>query len=134
MTLRAHYDAIKAMIPAKFTVYSFNVPEIPTYPYVLLHGGMGQESGEALTGDMDTLTMRPKITYAGLTGESVLSVAYQVRAVMIRALPAVPGYACSRLGHSSLIDVTTDSKVTIPGTKSHPVFAVDEFPFTSQRA
>lgn len=137
MTLRAHYEALAAVLtaalPAPYKVYQWDVPELPTYPYVLLRGGIGQESTEALCGTPDLLSLRPKITYAGATGASVLVAVDKVRdALRDRAL-TVPGWSATRMRQASLIDVQTDYDVTIPGTKNHPVFGVDEFPFTTQR-
>jgi hypothetical protein len=134
MSLRAHYDALAAMVPAKYTVHQWVVPDLPTYPYVVLWGGIGSEDTEALSGDPDTLTLRPKITYAAQTGAQLLMMVDAVRAALNNRTPVVAGWSPSRLKQSSLIDAAPDYAVTIPNTKTHPVFCVDEFPFTSQRA
>lgn len=138
MSLRAHYDALEAVLvaalPATCKVYPLVVPEVPTYPYVVVGGGIGQETGESLAGTPDLLTLRPKITYAGQSIASLHGVVDKVRdALRDRAL-TVPGWSTTRLRQSSLIDAAADFAVTIPGTKAHPVFCVDEFPFTSQRS
>ena len=134
MSLRAHYDAIQAMIPVKYAVYQWDVPALPIDPYVLLWGGIGSEDTEALCGDPDTLTLRPKITYAGATGAQLLVMVDTVRAALNARTPVVPGWSPSRLRQSSLIDAQPDYDVTVPNTTAHPVFCVDEFAFTSQRA
>lgn len=132
--LSDHYKAVKALIPAQWTVYEWNVPDSPTYPYVLLWGGIGNETGDNLAGVPDTLELSIKATYAGTSGTSVLVVVAAIRAALNRAHPIVAGWCPGWLKQSSLIDVQTDFSVTIPGTNRHPVFAVDEFTLTSQRA
>lgn len=134
LALRAHYDAVAAMIPSKYKLYQWDVPEIPTYPYVLLWGNIGNEYTEALSGSPDSGSYRPKLTYAGQTGAQLLTVVDAVRSALNNRAPVVAGWSPSRLRQTSLIDAQADRSVTIPGTSSHPVFCVDEFPFTSQRA
>lgn len=138
MSLRAHYDALAAVLtaslPTTYKVYQWDVPELPTYPYVLLWGGIGQETGESLAGTPDLLNLRPKITYAGQTGASLLVAVDKVRDALRDHALTVPGWSPTRLRQTSLIDAQPDFQVTIPNTKTHPVFCVDEFPFTSQRA
>lgn len=131
--VREHYLAVKSLVPSKWTVYQWNVPDAPTYPYVLLWGGIGNETTEALSDTPDTLELSVKATYAGTSGDSVMIVAQSVRGALNRARPAVDGWYVSRLHQSSLIDVQTDTDVTMPGTNRHPIFAVDEFALTSQR-
>lgn len=138
MSLRAHYDAIaavlRASLPVNYKVYEWDVPEIPSYPYVLLWGGIGTEDTEALCGTPDTLNLLPKITYAGQTGAQLLVAVDAARKVLSHKVIPVAGWVPSRLGQTSLIDAQADRAVTIPNTKTHPVFCVDEFPLTSQRA
>ena len=138
MSVRAHYDSLysllKAQLPTSYQVYKWDVPAKPAYPYVLLWGGLGRETGEALCDTPDLLNLRPKITYAGATGDSVLAVVDRVRDVLRDRVLTVPGWSPTRLKQTSLIDAQPDHQVTLEGTALHPVFGVDEFPFTSQRA
>ena len=138
MSVRAHYEALsallKASLPTTYKVYEWDVPAKPTYPYILLWGNLGQETGEAMCGTPDLLNLRPKITYGGATGVAVLSVADKVRDVLRDRALTVPGWSPTRMRQASLIDAQSDLQVTIEGTSSHPSFGVDEFPFTSQRA
>lgn len=131
--LRAHYDAVQALIPVGVTVYPGEVEEMPSYPYVLLWGGIGQESGESLSGKPDHLELRPKVTYAAATFAALLVLVSEVRPALLNAQPLVPGWVPSRLRQESLIDAQADLTVLLPGSKAHPQFCVDEFPFTSQR-
>ncbi len=138
MSIRAHYEALSALLkvglPVTYKVYEWDVPEVPTYPYVLLWGGIGTEDTEALCGTPDTLNLRPKITYAGQTGAQLLVAVDVVRALLSDKVIPVAGWSPSRIKQTSLIDAQADHTVTIPNTKTHPVFCVDEFPFTTQRA
>ncbi|ALE91821.1 hypothetical protein AOC05_04950 [Arthrobacter alpinus] len=138
MSVRAHYESLyallKAELPITYTVYAFDVPAKPTYPYVLVWGDLGQETGESLCGTPDLLNLRPRVTYAGVTGYSILSVADKVRAVLFDRALSVAGWSPTRLRQASLAPIQSDFDVTIPNTSSHPSFCVDEFPFTSQRA
>lgn len=138
MSVRAHYAALesvlRAELPATYTVYAFDVPASPKFPYVLLWGNLGRETGEALCGTPDLLNLRPRITYAGTTGLAVVSVADKVRAVLFDRALIVAGWSTTRMQQGDLDAVQPDFKVTIPNTTQHPSYCVDEFPFTSQRA
>lgn len=138
MSVRAHYaalhDLLKAELPTSYAVYKFTIPAKPPLPYVLIWGDMGQESGESLAGTTDHLDMRPRVTYGGQTGDSVMAVVDKVRDVLRDRMLAVAGWSPSRLSQARLQGAQEDPSVTIEGTASHPVFAVDEFPFTSQRS
>jgi len=135
--IKEHYDAVKALLPAGLTVYRGSVPSTPTYPYVVLWGDLGDESsggpdGDSLQDAPDVLSLRPRVTYAGLTFDSVLIVARNVRAALNRKVPVVAGWSPGRLRQASLMDVQTDTSVTLTGG-ANPVFAVDEFALVSER-
>ena len=135
--IREHYAAVKAMVPAGTTVYSWSVPGTPSYPYVCLWGDLGDETsggpdGDSLQDVPDVLSLRVRATYAGLTGDSVLIVCRNVRAALNRKIPAVAGWSPGPLRQSSLMDVQTDESVTLTGG-AHPVFAVDEFALVSSK-
>jgi hypothetical protein len=135
--IKEHYDAVKALLPAGLTVYRGSVPSTPTYPYVVLWGDLGEESsggpdGDSLQDVPDVLSLRPRITYAGLTFDSVLIVARNVRAALNRKTPVVAGWRPGKLRQAPLMDVQTDTSVTLTGG-ANPVFAVDEFALVSTK-
>jgi len=135
--IKEHYDAVKALMPAGLTVYRGSVPGTPTYPYAVLWGDLGEESsggpdGDSLQDVPDVLSLRPRVTYAGLTFDSVLIVARNVRAALNRKVPVVAGWSPGRLRQASLMDVQTDTSVTLTGG-ANPVFAVDEFALVSSK-
>lgn len=137
MSVTAHYKALeaalKAELPPTYTVYAFDVPANPKFPYVLMWGNLGRETGEALCGTPDLLNLRPRLTYAGTTGYSVVAVADKVRAVLRDRVLTVAGWSPTRMKQGELDAVQPDFSVTIPGTAQHPSYSVDEFPFTTQR-
>lgn len=131
-----HYDALEALIPAGLSVFRGSAPDKPgegDYPYVVLGGTGGTFTGESYAGDVDSLDLRFKLTYAGLSFDSVLSAISMVRAVLVGRKLVVPGWSAGMLRHESLLDITTDFDVTVPETSSHPLFAVDEFTVLSGR-
>jgi len=132
-----HYTAVKALIRPGTTVYMWNVPDTPKYPYVCLWGDPGNESsggpdGDSLEDVPDVLDIRIRATYAGLTGDSVLIVCRNTRADLNRKTPTVAGWSPSKLRQSSLQDVQTDTSVTLTGG-ANPIFAVDEFALVSSK-
>lgn len=136
--IREHYDAVRALMPAGLTVYPGTVPETPSYPYAMLWGDLGEESsggpdGDSLVDVPDVLSLRPRVTYAGLTFDSVLIVARNVRVALNRKTPAVAGWRTNPLRQSTLMDVQVDRDVTIAGTGANPLFAVDEFALVSHK-
>lgn len=135
--IREHYAAVRALIPGTVNVYAWNVPDSPAYPYVVIWGSLGSDTsggpdGESLDDVPDVLTLNVRATYAGLTGDSMLIVARNVRAALNRQAPAVTGWAPSKLRLTPLTDAQTDTSVTIPGA-GNPVFAVDEYALVSSR-
>jgi len=145
--IKEHYDAVRALLPEGMQVYVGNVEGelLPDgkrapikYPYVCLWGDLGDESsggpdGESLGDVPAVLSLRPRATYAGLTFDSVLIVARNVRATLSRKTPAVTGWRTNPLRQSTLMDVQVDRDVTIPGSGAHPLFAVDEFALVSHK-
>lgn len=135
--IKEHYDAVKALIPSTVKVYGWSVPESPQYPYVVLWGGIGDESsggpdGDSLQDVPDVLTLSIRATYAGLNGDSMLIVCRNVRAALNRKTPIVAGWKPSKIRQASLMDGQADLSVTLTNG-THPVYAVDEFSFVSHR-
>jgi len=135
--IREHYAAVKALVRPGTTVYMWSVPATPSYPYVCLWGDLGNESsggpdGDSLEDVPDVLDLRVRATYAGLTGDSVLIVCRNTRVDLNRRTPTVADWAPGKLRQSSLMDVQTDTSVTLTNG-AHPVFAVDEFALVSSK-
>lgn len=142
---KAHYDALEAVLPEGFTIYRGIAEREATegnpdgdlaaedYPYVVLGGNLGRDYTEAANGDPDTREIRFKITYAGLTFDSVLVVMEAVRESLNGRKLVVPGWSSGILRQEELLDIRADRDVTIPIIGLHPQFAVDEFILVSAR-
>ena len=135
MTLE-HFDAIEALLPPDLPVYRGTAPVLPAaeeYPYVVLGGTPGRGFTEGMGAKPDALALRIKITMAGLTFDAVLSVVTDVRAALSGTKLIVAGWETEPFEQETLIDITTDRKLTVPVIGLHPTFAVDEYTALSTR-
>lgn len=142
---KAHYDALEALLPAGFTRFRGVAEGEPSegnpdgnvdaddFPYIVIGGGLGRDYTEAANGDTDTRELRFRITYSGLTFDSVVVVMEAVRAALDGKRLVVPGWSSGILRQSELLDIRADRDVTVPGIGLHPQFAVDEFTLVSAR-
>src|SRR5690606_29047775 len=72
--VRAHVAAIKALIPAPYTVYFVDVPAAPVYPYVLLWTSAGAPGLEAsLCGTNVDLDAIVGVTHVAASTDSILT-------------------------------------------------------------
>ena len=133
--IRDHYLGVKALLPegSGFGIHLGSVQEPVTYPYVVLWGDLGSETTDAMVNDPDTLDLRIRATYVSVGFDQLMWVADKVRSSLNRKIPIIPGWLPGRLNQMSLTDGQTDFDVTFNGG-SHPMFAVDEFLLSSQRA
>ncbi|MDQ0679082.1 hypothetical protein QFZ30_002464 [Arthrobacter pascens] len=135
--IKEHYDAVKALLPGTVRVHMWSVPADPVYPYVVLWGDLGEESsggpdGDSLRDVPDLLSLRIRATYVGLNGDSLLIIARNARAALSRKTPTITGWRASPLRQAVLMDVQTDTDVTLTGG-GHPIYAVDEFSLISHK-
>ena len=133
-----HYRGVGALFPAGMTVYYGGVPDKPTYPYVVLWGDLGNEVSGDLAGDslgdvVKGLSLRIRATYVAANWDSLAITATRVRGALNRSVPYVPSWSTSKLKQSVLMDAQADNDVTVPGTKNHPYFAVDEFALVCEK-
>lgn len=134
----SHYAGVGDLVPAGLTVYYGGVPAIPTYPYVVLWGDLGNEvsgdtAGDALDDVVRGLSLRVRVTYVAANWDSLMVTVNRVRPALNRKVPQVWGWAPSMLKQSSLMDAQPDRDFTIPGTKNHPFYAVDEYALVSEK-
>lgn len=136
--MRAHIAAIKALIPSAYTVYFVDVPSAPTYPYVLLWtsaGSPGLEVSACGTNlDIDAVV---GVTHVATNPDAALIVTSKVRAALQpngRILPLTVAGRAAWLKFYDAQNVQVDRDVTLPGTNSHPAYAVDMYRLTSTPA
>jgi hypothetical protein len=132
--IREHYEAVKALIPAHFTVYLFDVPSTPAFPYVVLWGDAGAHGSVSLDPTPREISMQVRATCVGTTYESCLVVLEGVRSALNRARPVVAGRKVHELVQEPLLMVQPDRDVTVPGTSAHPIYAVDGYSLLSEPA
>lgn len=128
--VRALYDAFQALLPADMSVHRGYVSGKLTsddFPYVVLGGGGGDESTEALAGDVDSLELRLRVTYAGLSFDSVLLVMERVRRAFLTNPLRVSGWESGKVRHEIALNIQPDFDVTLTETGLTPLFGVDEF-------
>lgn len=133
--MKAHIDAIRALLePYGKPVYFVDVPEAPTYPYVLLWTSAGRMVSDEVCGKLDDLNDILGVTIVGATPDAVLVAAPRVRSYLMDKQPQVEGRHVQplRLFDSQNVDVDTD--VTVPATNRHPAFAVDLYRLISEPA
>lgn len=127
---KAHFDAFQARLPMDLKFHRGTVTEklaSGSYPYVVLGGGGGDESTEALAGNVDSLEFRLRVTYAGLSFDAVLTAMARVRRAFLDKPLIVPGWNCGRVRQQEALSVRRDGDVTLSDSSLKPLFAVDEF-------
>lgn len=136
--MRAHIAAIKALIPSAYTVYFVDVPDAPTYPYVLLWTSAGSPGVEAnMCGanlDIDAVV---GVTHVATSPDGVLAATAKTRPALqpggrIKRL-AVPDRA-AWIEFYDAQNVQVDRDVTLPSSNRHPAYAVDLYRLTSTPA
>lgn len=132
-----HFGAVRARLDAlssSITVYEDDVPDEPSFPYVVLRMSTGDEQAEMLCGVSNEADWWAWLTCVGETGMSARVVAREVRAALADSVLTVAGRVCTPLRKESSLPVQPDRDVVIPGTNLHPMFGVDGYHFTSRAA
>lgn len=133
--MKAHIDAIRVLLePYGKPVHFVDVPEAPTYPYVLLWTSAGRMVSDEVCGKLDDLNDILGVTIVGATPDAVLVATPRVRSYLMDKQPQVANRHVQplRLFDSQNVDVDTD--VTVPATNRHPAFAVDLYRLISEPA
>lgn len=132
--IREHYEAVKALVPSRFTTYLFDTPDKPAYPYVVLWGDAGLHGSDTLCQTPTELVLNVRATCVGANYESCLIVLAGVREALNRAVPTVAGRKVHELRQEPLLDIRADRDVTVGATGTHPVYAVDGYELRSEPA
>lgn len=123
--MKAIIEAVRDLInDAGVATYFVDVPERPTYPYVLVWSSPGRVVTTSLSDDDDYLDDVIGLTYVAEISESVLDLAGLVRPLVRRTRFSLGGGVVGWLRHHDSQTVQVDRSVNIPGV-GHPAFAVD---------
>src|SRR5690625_1579856 len=89
----AHVHAVRDQLlaPLGYQVYATDVPESPTYPYILLAFTPGEWDAVAQGDGYGTLDTFLDTIVAGLTSDQVLVVHRRIRAVLQGRAPTIAG-------------------------------------------
>ncbi len=128
-----HRAAVKTLLGAvETTLYlGGQVPDEPTFPYLVLFMGTGIDDETKLCRTPDKATFRFQLTSVGLTDDSVAIVADQGRTAVLGIRPVVAGRKTNPIRKETDIPVRADKDVTVPPMNLHPMFGVDTYVFES---
>jgi hypothetical protein len=130
-----HLDAVRVLLAhTGFDVHLVDVPQTPTYPYVLLWCSPGLLVAETLDGAQTLLDDQLGVTTVADTAEGAFAAAKRVRDALNGRAPDVPGRHTERLELRDARPVAPDRDVTIEATGRHPAFAVDLYRLASSPA
>lgn len=104
--------------------YYVDVPETPTYPYVLVWSSAGRTVTAALSDDDDHISDVIGLTYVAAIPESVLDLANVVRPLVRRTRMSLGDGVVAWLRPHDSQTVQVDRSVNLPGI-GHPAYAVD---------
>lgn len=130
------YNGMTAMLPANLKSHIIypklsSPPVSSDYPYVLLHGLLGDdfsgEVGDASLGDqLDGKELRVKATYVGANADALSIIRKRCHTAWNRQILHLPGYKDEQLKKFTLTGDQADTSVTL-SSGNHPLFAVDEY-------
>lgn len=118
-------DLTGALEPLGYTVYDTDVPEQPTFPYIVVWGGESRPHVESPLSDRILgVDDRVGVTIAAGTPEGVRIAHERTRSVLQPGgFPIeVDGFILKLIDH---MPVEVDRKEYITGTNRHPAFCVD---------
>lgn len=123
-------ELIALLAPLGWKVYDTDVPESPTYPYIVVWGGEARPHTESpLSDKILGVQDRVGVTYAAGTTQGARIVNTAAREILQpRGYPvSVAGFTLKLTDHQP-VDVDRDVKMT--STDRHPAFSVDIFTVT----
>lgn len=131
----SHRAAVKALLAA-CTIGGYpdgQVIDPPVFPYWVLFMDTGTDDQEKLCGTSNKTTFRWQVTSVGLTDDAAEIVASKTYALLVDVRPVVAGWAPGLIRRVMSIPVRADKDVTLPGSNSHPMFAVDSYELVSRK-
>lgn len=133
MTAQAHATAVLSLL-AGLPVHDGAVPANPTYPYAVVYLNAGTAHEVDLTFDSDEQVYDVQVTCVGATAAAARITADRVRAALLDQTPTVTGRACWPIRLEASQTAREDRDITIPGTGTHPHYAVDVYRLASRPA
>jgi hypothetical protein len=128
MTAQLHATAVLSLITgAGVTCHDGAVPANPTYPYAVLYCNTGAREATALTLISAHQVYDVQVTSVGATAASARIVATKVLTALLDVTPTVTGRTCWPIRLESSQPAREDRDITIPGTATHPFYAVDVY-------
>jgi hypothetical protein len=137
----SHYSEVAALLdaaalPLGFPVHKGHVPDNPPYPYaVLWWPGVGRRTPNSLQGASNRLETRFKVTSVGLSNDAVVIVAEAMQGGVLDKFLTVSGWVNHQILHRGTdVPIQEDRDVTDPATKRHPLYTVDAYQLSADRA
>lgn len=128
MTAQAHATAVLGLLTgAGVTAYDGAVPANPAYPYAVLYVNSGAREATAITLASTHQVYDVQVTSVGATAASARIYAQKAMTALLDVTPTVSGRTCFPIRLEASQPVREDRDVTIPGTATHPLYAVDVY-------
>lgn len=132
MTAQLHATAVLALLTgAGITCHDGTVPANPTYPYAVLYTNAGDRDTTNLDYSSDVQAYDMQVTSVGASAAAARIVADKVSTALVDVTPTVSGRTCWPLRVAATQTAREDRDVTIPGTATHPHYAVAVFRLAS---
>jgi hypothetical protein len=130
-----HKAAVGALLAAvaPTVLHDTDVPDAPTFPYVVWRMTTGIGEGTKICGDTDQETFYVYVTSVGLSADAAAIIADKARTALLDKRPVVAGWKCDRIKRSTSIPIQADRDVTVPASNRHPLYAVDTYVFLSRK-
>ena len=124
--MRCLIESVIARLAAHdVTGYWLEVPDKPTWPYVVLWSTVGRLRRETYAATADHLADRLGVTMASQSALGVLGHAANVRAILDGWTPAATAWDMAPLALWDSQQAQPDLAVKLPATGRHPYYAVD---------
>ena len=124
--MRGLVDSVIARLAAHDVAgYWLEVPDKPTWPYVVLWSTVGRLRRETYAATADHLADRLGVTMASQSALGVLDHAANVRAILDGWTPAATAWDMAPLALWDSRQAQPDLAVKLPATGRHPYYAVD---------
>ena len=121
-----HFDAVRALLPARWTVYDTDAGHEPAFPYIVLWGGDFGRYSVDLAHSQEEVAGDIGVTCVALAAGAARHIQSEIAALLDGAVIEVPGRRGFELVEREVRPVTLDREVQIPsgGTARYPFYGV----------